>query len=91
MKKKSIIIIILVIALATFILIKRNTSNNNNNNNNTQDKTIYETLKKDFEEYSIVKIYINKGSSQKDVDNLYSKIKNMKYFKNIELVTKEVR
>ena len=89
MKKKSIIviviIIILVIALATFILIKRNTSNNNN----TQDKTIYETLKKDFEEYSIVKIYINKGSSQKDVDNLYSKIKNMKYFKNIELVTKE--
>ena len=91
MKKKSIIviviiIIILVIALATFILIKRNTSNNNND---TQDKTIYETLKKDFEEYSIVKIYINKGSSQKDVDNLYSKIKNMKYFKNIELVTKE--
>ena len=44
MKKKSIIIIILVIALATFILIKRNTSNNNNNN--TQDKTIYENLKR---------------------------------------------
>ena len=89
-KKKSIIIIviiiILVIALATFVLIKRNTSNKDND---TQDKTIYETLKKDFEEYSIVKIYINKGSSQKDVDNLYSKIKNMKYFKNIELVTKE--
>ena len=90
MKKKSIIIIVVimifVIALTTFILIKNNTSNKNND---TQDDTIYETLKKDFEEYSLVKIYINKGSSQEDIDNLYSKIKNMKYFKNIELVTRE--
>ena len=77
---------ILVITLVTFILVKNNTSNKNNN---IQDKTIYEILKKDFEEYSLVKIYINKGSPQEDVDNLYNKIKNMKYFKDIELVTQE--
>ncbi len=90
MKKKIIITIviitILVITLVTFILVKNNTSNKNNN---IQDKTIYETLKNDFEEYSLVKIYINKGLPQEDVDNLYNKIKNMKYFKNIELVTQE--
>lgn len=90
MKKKIIITIviitILVITLVTFILVKNNTSNKNND---LQDKTIYETLKNDFEEYSLVKIYINKGSPQEDVDNLYNKIKNMKYFKNIELVTQE--
>lgn len=90
MKKKIIITIviitILVITLVTFILVKNNTSNKNNN---MQDKTIYETLKNDFEEYSLVKIYINKGLPQEDVDNLYNKIKNMKYFKNIELVTQE--
>lgn len=90
MKKKIIITIviitILVITLVTFILVKNNTSNKNNN---MQDKTIYETLKNDFEEYSLVKIYINKGLPQEDVDNLCNKIKNMKYFKNIELVTQE--
>lgn len=60
MKKKSILIIvimmILTISLATFILLK---NNNSNKNNDLQDKTIYETLKKDSKAENVTQKIMN--------------------------------